>query len=253
MPRPENDVVIVAGGGGKNRTPSADDILVFALPAEEPLEISTSRESHADEAGWISLFDGKTLDGWVHMNGAHTYTVENGAIIGRTTPNSPNSFLCSVQEFGDFELECEVMVDDITNQGIQFRSSVRPVTERDHPNWRAGRVWGPQLEIRRKMGEKSITTGMLYGEATGLNWLSSKETIEKGHDHYIAEGWNKLRIVADGPRMQTFVNGHLIEDLTHEELYKTHPKGFIGLQIHGIKDQRQFTMGWRNIRVRPLE
>ena len=144
------------------------------------------------------------------------------------------------------------MVDDITNQGVQFRSSVRPVSERDHPNWRAGRVWGPQLEIRRKMGEKVITTGVLYGEALGTGWLSSKERLEDSHDYYIPEGWNHIRIVANGPRMQTFVNGHLIEDLTNEEVYKTHPGGFIALQVHGIQGQRQFTMGWKNIKIRPL-
>lgn len=242
-------VVIVAGGGGKNKTPSGDYIMAFALAEDNPESVESQS---VDEEGWISLFDGKTLDGWVHMNGSHSYTVEGDAIIGRTSVNSPNSFLCSTREFGDFELECEVMVDNITNQGIQFRSSARPITEKDHPNWRAGRVWGPQLEIRRKMGEKVITTGVLYGEALGTGWLSSQEKREDSHDHYISEGWNKLRIVADGPRMQTFVNGHQIEDLTNEEVYKTHPKGFIGLQIHGIKGERQFVMGWRNIRIRPI-
>lgn len=245
-------VAIVAGGGGKNRTKSGDEILVFALPEKGAEQVNSPGNRKTDEEGWISLFDGKSLEGWVRMNGFHQYTVEDGAIIGRTMPNSPNSFLCSTQEFDDFELEAEVFVDDITNQGIQFRSSARPVTERDHPAWRAGRVWGPQLEIRRKMGEKAITTGLLYGEATKFKWLSSKEKRENGHDHYVSEGWNKLRIVAKGPRMQTYVNGHLIEDLTHEELYKTHPKGFIALQIHGIKNQRQFTMGWRNIKVKPI-
>ncbi len=243
-------VVIVAGGGGKNGTRSGDYVMAFALPRDsEPASASPAK---SDESGWISLFDGKTLDGWVHMNGSHLYTVENEAIIGRTTANSHNSFLCSLQEFGDFELECEVLVDDITNQGIQFRSSCRPVTEKDHHNWRAGRVWGPQLEIRRKMGEKVITTGVLYGEALGTGWLSSKEKLEDSHDHFMAEGWNKVKIIARGPRMQTFVNGHQIEDLTNEAVYKTHPKGFIALQIHGIRGERQFTMGWRNIRVRPL-
>lgn len=246
-------VVIVAGGGGKNQTPSGDYVMAFALPDEVltgPVEYPDSLDR--DEEGWISLFDGKSLDGWVHMNGSHTYRVEEGAIIGRTTPNSNNSFLCSLQEFDDFELECEVMVDDITNQGIQFRSSARPVSERDHPNWRAGRVWGPQLEIRRKMGDSVITTGVLYGEALGTGWLSSEEKRKNSHDHYISEGWNKLRIIANGPRMQTFVNGHMIEDISNEEVYATHPKGFIGLQIHGINGEREFVMGWRNIRVRPI-
>ncbi len=244
-------VVIVAGGGGKNKTKSGDYVMAFALPDSTDQE-STEYEN-IDEDGWVSLFDGQSLDGWVHMNGSHVYTVEDGAIIGRTTPNSLNSFLCSMQEFDDFEFECEVMVDDITNQGVQFRSSVRPVTERDHDRWRAGRVWGPQLEIRRKMGEKSITTGMLYGEALGTGWLSSEERIEEGHDHYISEAWNKIRIVAIGPRMQTYVNGHLIEDIVNEEVYKTHPKGFIGLQVHGIDGDRQFNMGWRDINIRPIE
>ena len=34
--------------------------------------------------GWINLFDGTSLNGWVHMNGAHRFTVEDGAIVGRT-------------------------------------------------------------------------------------------------------------------------------------------------------------------------
>ena len=240
-------VVIVAGGGGKNGTPSGDYVMAFALPEK----VNPKNEiGQIDANGWISLFDGETLDGWVHMNGSHSYTVENGAIIGRTTAYSQNSFLCSLQQFDNFELECEVMVDTITNQGIQFRSSVRPVSERDHPNWRAGRVWGPQVEIRQNMGD--ITTGVLYGEALGSGWMSSEEKMENGHDHFIPTGWNKIRLIANGPRIQTFVNGHPVEDLTNEEVYRTHPKGFIGLQIHGIDGERQFVMGWRDIKVRPL-
>lgn len=245
-------VVIVAGGGGKNGTPSGDYVMAFALPENELHSSTTAiNETQKDKEGWIDLFNGKNLDGWVQMNGSHTFTVEDGAIVGRTTPFSNNSFLCSIQEFDNFELECEVMVDTITNQGIQFRSSARPVTEKDHSNWRAGRVWGPQVEIRRNMGD--ITTGVLYGEALGTGWLSSEEKMENGHDFFIPEGWNKIRLVADGPRMQTYVNGHLVEDLVNEEVHKTHPKGFIGLQIHGIDGERQFTMGWKNIRVKPIK
>ena len=243
-------VVIVAGGGGKNQTKSGDYVMAFALP--DIKDTLPTQYENIDGEGWISLFDGYSLEGWVHMNGSHVYTVEDSAIIGRTSPNSLNSFLCSLQEFSDFEFECEVFVDEVTNQGVQFRSSVRPVTERDHDRWRAGRVWGPQLEIRRKMGENSITTGMLYGEALGTGWLSSEEKMAEGHDHYKPDEWNRIRIVAIGPRMQTYVNGHLIEDIVNEDVYKTHPKGFIGLQVHGIEGDRQFTMGWRDIKIRPI-
>ncbi|MBM3811128.1 MAG: DUF1080 domain-containing protein [Acidimicrobiia bacterium] len=107
----------------------------------------------------------------------------------------------------------------------------------------------------------------LYGEALGTGWLSSQQMIENGHTHYLAEGWNKLRIVARGPRIQTGVNGHMIEDLTNEDVYKTHAKGFIGLQVHGLGDRelkdpahaglgitksQPLIVKWRNIRIRPL-
>lgn len=247
-------VTIVAGGGGKNGTPSGDYVMSFALSEDyiNSRKAGKTENVKMDSEGWISLFDGKTLDGWVHLNQFHQYAVEDGAIVGRTTPNSLNSFLCSTQEFDDFEFECDVMVDNITNQGVQFRSSVRPVSEKDRHDQRAGRVWGPQLEIRRNMGPKKITTGVLYGEGLGTGWISTQEKKEDSHDYFISEGWNRIRIVADGPRMQTFVNGHKIEDVIDEQVYKTHPKGFIGLQVHGIEGDRQYKMGWKNIKIRPL-
>ncbi len=55
--------------------------------------------------------------------------------------------------------------------------------------------------------------------------------IAAGHHFFVDQGWNKLRIVATGPRIQTWVNRHAVEDLVNEDVYKTHPSGFIGLQI----------------------
>ena len=122
------------------------------------------------------------------------------------------------------------------------------------------------MEIRRFYPGQP-TTGMLYGEALGTGWLSSQQKIDAGHRYFVDEGWNKLRIVAKGPRIQTWVNGHLIEDLVNEELYKTHAKGIIGLQIHGINERelnlpvhaglgitksQPLIVKFRNIRVRPL-
>jgi len=78
-------------------------------------------------------------------------------------------------------------------------------------------------------------------------------------------GWNTLRIVARGPRIQTWVNGHLVEDLINEAVYQSHPKGFIGLQVHGLSERevnlhpelgittkQPLMIRWRNIKIRPL-
>jgi quinoprotein glucose dehydrogenase len=240
-------MVIAAGGGGKNATKFGDSVIAFALPFSE-LDTPTGK---ADK-GWIDLFDGTTLNGWVHLNGSHTYAVEDGAIVGRTVEGSQNSFLCTTGEFDNFELELEVMIDSITNSGIQIRSQVRPVTVGEDYDARAGRVYGPQVEMQRNQEPGTPTTGLIYGEALGMGWLSSSEKIENGHHYLHDEGWNKLRILAQGPRIQTWVNGHPVEDLTNEEVYKTHPEGFIGLQMHGIEGNGPFVMKWRNIRLRPM-
>src|SRR6185436_19645585 len=107
-----------------------DSIIAFALPQDRRQTApaaATAPPSSAD--GWIDLFDGTTLNGWVHMNGSHRFTVEDGAIVGRTVEASAslNSFLCTLQEFYDFELELETAIDPVTNSGIQIRSKVRPV------------------------------------------------------------------------------------------------------------------------------
>lgn len=261
-------VVIAAGGSGKNATKSGDSVIAFALPDAAPFDSAQGRPVAQVSNEWLSLFDGVSLDGWVHMNGAHTYAVEGGAIVGRTVENSAsmNSFLCTTREFDNFELELETMVDKVTNQGIQIRSKVRPVGVGRGFDLSAGRVFGPQVEVRRFYPGLS-TSGLLYGEGLGTNWLSSPEKIANGHRYFVDDGWNTIRIVANGPRIQTWVNGHAVEDHVNAPVYATHPKGFIGLQMHGITARdlalpvnagsgvtvsQPLISKWRNIRIRAV-
>jgi quinoprotein glucose dehydrogenase len=261
-------VVVAAGGGGKNATRSGDSVIAFALPDETTPPASPTAPAQAAASGWINLFDGATLNGWVHLNGGHQFTVEDGAIVGRTAASSAsmNSFLCTTREFADFELELETMVDRVTNQGIQIRSRAKPLTTGRGFENTAGRVHGPQVEVRRTYPGLP-PTGVLYGEALGTGWLTSQEKIKAGHRFFVDEGWNHLRIVARGPRIQTWVNGNLVEDLVNEAVYATNPSGFIGLQIHGLGEREITQAGtagagltvnqplvnrWRKIRIRPI-
>ena len=69
------------------------------------------------------------------MNGAYNFVVEDGAIVGRTVESSAsiNSFLCSLKEFDDFELELDTYIDSVINSGIQIRTKIRPVSENGNP------------------------------------------------------------------------------------------------------------------------
>ncbi len=186
--------------------------------------------------GWVSLFNGKDTSGWSQKNGTATYRVEDGVIIGKTSEGSPNSFLCSEKEYGDFELTFEVNDDPGLNSGVQIRSR----STKDFNNFR---VHGPQVEIETTPGE----SGYVYSEGTGRGWITTEQP-EK--DAYINGQWNRFVIRAKGDRIQTWVNGKAIADFRDPESFLT---GFLGLQVHGIKKgDGPFEVRWRDIRIREL-
>lgn len=214
------------------------------------------------EEPWVSLFDGRTLNGWkMAEHGRAKYEVVDGTIHGVTVEGSPNSFLTSEREYGDFEFEFEVRVHESLNSGCQIRS--RGKTEADveaegvrtgkRPGGESGlgRFHGPQVEIERSPG----FSGFVYGEATQFGWLSP-EPKSGGKPHELMKNgdWNQFRILAKGARIQTFINGKPVADLTDMEIYKSHPRGHIGLQVHGIaKGTGPFDVSWRNLRIRELK
>lgn len=192
---------------------------------------------------WKPLFDGETLGGWTQRNGAAVYTVSGGAIVGKTTEGSPNSFLCSDAEYGDFELEFDVLVDCGLNSGVQIRSQTR--------GGPTGRVNGPQVEIECS-GENGAEAGYIYGEAAG-GWMTPEEARQP-HQHFVDGQWNHYRVRAIGANIKVWINGALISDLTHAERYASHPRGFVGLQVHGIRSGTgPYEVRWRNIRIREFD
>ena len=182
----------------------------------------------AEEKAYKSIFDGKTLKGWAQRNGTATYRIENEVIIGKTKEGSPNSFLCSDREYGNFDLKFDVKVDEGLNSGVQIRSQTRG-------RYR-GRVNGPQVEIESS-GENGAEAGYIYGEAAG-GWMTPKAKLIP-HKHFKDGEWNSYRVLAKDAHIKVWINGNLISDLTHEEKFKTHPKGFIGLQVHGIGKKKR--------------
>lgn len=109
---------------------------------------------------WQPLFNGKNLDGWKKLNGKAEYRVEDGAIVGVSKRNTPNTFLATKKPYGDFILEFEFKVDDALNSGVQLRSA----STKDYQN---GRVHGYQFEIDPS---DRAWSGGIYDEA-GRMWL----------------------------------------------------------------------------------
>lgn len=197
---------------------------------------TTVESAHAaDKAEMVSIFDGKTLDGWKQINGTASYKVEDGAIVGTTAKGSPNSFLCTEKHYGDFELVFEVKVDTDLNSGCQIRSNSFP----DHNN---GRVHGYQVEISTN-GE----AGFIYDEAR-RGWLSKDRSDKAARAAFKDGEWNKYRIVCDGDSLKSWINGVPVADVTDSMT----ASGFIGLQVHGVSGDPMWQVRWKNIKLREL-
>lgn len=187
---------------------------------------------------WIPLFDGSTLDGWIQRGGKANYTVEDGVIVGTTVPNTPNSFLCTEKNYGDFILDVDFKVSSKMNSGIQFRSN-------SLPEYRDGRVHGYQCEIDPS---DRAWTGGIYDEGR-RGWLDSHIDNSAARYAFKPGEWNQFRIQAVGDSIRTWLNGVAAADLK-DDLTAT---GFIALQVHGVGNRTDpLTVRWRNIRIREI-
>lgn len=189
------------------------------------------------EEGFVDLFDGKTLEGW--EGNLDYFRVEDEAIVAGTLdqkiPN--NEFLCTQLEYEDFELILEVRLKgEGNNAGIQFRSKR---IEGDHE------VSGYQCDVGSAWNRP--VWGGLYDESRRRKMLAEGDPDKL--PGWLREGeWNELRIVAQGKRIQQFLNGHKTIDYTEED-GEIPAAGIIGLQIHSGPP----TEAWyRNIRLRDL-
>jgi len=208
------------------------------------LTLSFVLASSLPAAEVVELFDGKTLDGWTRYGGEHEYSVRDGLIIGKVVEGEASSYLCTDRQFGDFELQFEVkyLVGGV-NSGCQLRSLIRK--EDGEKNFmKKGTIYGPQVEINLRTNNDS---GNIYGQGLGTDYL---KPVKKNVKAFRPTEWNLIRVVANGPRIQTWINGEAVADIVNEDVYKTNPRGMIGLQIHKVKKGTgPYELAWRNIRI----
>lgn len=220
------------------------------------------------EVGWTQtaarIFNGQDLQGWVRRGGAAKYEVENGEIVGTSTLNTPNTFLCTEKTYGDFILEYDFKVDPKLNSGVQIRSEC--FDQPTQVEWRgqtikipANRVHGYQIEIDPDVPRKRMWSAGIYDEAR-RNWLypadgekgpQGQAFSEQGIRIFKPGDWNHVRVVAAGDLIRTWLNGepcaYLRDGMTL--------RGFIALQVHGIggdQSKAGTQVRWRNLKLTEL-
>jgi hypothetical protein len=185
--------------------------------------------------GWISLFDGKTLEGWKAGENPETFRVEDGKIVV-DGPRSHLFYVGSVNnhDFRDFELKADVMTMPGANSGIYFH------TEYQETGWPTK---GYEVQVNNTHSDPRKTGGL----------YAIQDVYEApAPDHE----WFTMHIAVQGKRVQVRVNDQPLVDYTEPE-NPERPKGMaqrllssgtFALQGHDPKSR----VYYRNIMVKPL-
>jgi hypothetical protein len=169
--------------------------------------------------GWISMFDGKTLDGWKANERPESWKVVDGAIVG----DGPVSHLFWMkQECENCEFRAEVKLNHSGNSGMYFRTAFGPGFPRGYES---------QVENTSPDPQK---TGSLYGIARVTEQLIQDDT------------WWTQHIIAQGNHIIIKVNGKTVVDTKDER--NRYTKGYLALQQHNAGSVVQY----RNLMMRPL-
>lgn len=198
---------------------------------------SSANKENDNDNGWVMLFNGEDLTGWEQVNGTAQYQVVDGAIVGTTVTNSPNSFLATKNKYGDFILEFDFMLNNDINSGVQFRSIADPTIKE-------GRVHGYQFEF--DPSDRNWTGG-IYDEQRRM-WLYPLSLNPKSQSALKKNEWNKARIECIGSSIRTWLNDVPVASLEDDMT----PEGIIALQVHSISKAEDAgkEVKWKNIRIK---
>jgi hypothetical protein len=199
----------------------------------------------------VKIFNGKDFKGWTKRGGDATYKVEDGIVVGRSVPNTGNTFMCTDQEFGDFTLELDFKLDSKNkfNSGVQIRSHARPEGK---PEDKRERVYGYQVEM--DTDPDRAWTGGVYFEGGSkdrkADWLFGLADNKEAQKARKLDEWNHFKIVCKDRNIKTWLNGVPAADYTVNDDKAFAPKGFIALQVHGVGDlEEPREVRWKNIKL----
>ena len=223
-----------------------------------------------DDAGWITLFDGKSLDGWhVSTKTGHSgasgnktggkWEIVDGAITGSQDIPGNGGIIITDEKFGDFEVKLEMKNDFGPDSGLFLRST------EDGKAWQAmidyhadgnlmgiyGEGLGGQPHVRNYNFTDKVTE--IVDTPTGNPPVALPVLPDAWSHFWRADQWNELRarITSNPPHITTWINGVKIMEWKEKEV--RHPDtGGIALQVHGGGNFTQQFVRYKNIKVKPL-
>ena len=228
-------------------------LVAVAVPAssQQPQQPFRAVQSYPvaaadDDAGFVRIFDGKTLNGW--QGDPKYWRVENGAMVGEVTPETllqQNSFI--IWRGGttrDFELKVDYRISAQGNSGINYRSTEVAGTPWAMRGYQAdidgaGRWSGQVYEERGRTflalrgqvtratnGAKREIIGWL-GDTRGPDGQSEDlKAFQKNGD------WNRYHLIVRGNTIVHLLNGHVMSTVIDDDIENRRADGLLGVQVH---------------------
>ena len=192
-------------------------VICFNSFKNNPMSSSQKNPSIQKDEGWITLFDGKTTNGW-HTYGKKTagneWKVEGGALhLDASTPNKEGGDLVTNDEYKNFDLKLEWKISEKGNSGIIFYVHENP--EKYHETY----VTGIEMQVLdngtpTRLGQPD---GKLYTHRAGdlYDLLASKEAVKP------LGQWNQVEIKAKDGKLDFYMNGeHTLSTKMWDENWK---------------------------------
>jgi len=244
-------------------------ILVLALITAGCISTASGQSK---EAGFKQIFDGKTLKGW--EGDANYWRVENGSIVGEITADKllkSNTFIIWKEgETKDFELKLEYRITKDGNSGVNYRSEQLKDVPFALKGYQAD-IDGNNYYTGQNYEERGRTTLAYRGQRTTIkgtddsnasvrdnvkNNAWTKVEIKKSWNKdslktFIKDSdWNEVHLIVKGNRLQHYVNGVLMSEVTDEDEVNRKMSGLVGVQVHVGPPMK---VEYRKIRLKELK
>ena len=212
-----------------------------------------------EEAGFHSIFDGKSLDGW--DCDPDFWSVKEGAIVGQSTqqhqPKQNTFCIWKGGQPGDFELKAEYKLTAVNdgNSGIQYRSVELPeVAKWVMKGYQADidfkQQYTGQVYEERARGFLALRGQISYvPDAKKAGSIGSLGTDAELRSFIKDNAWNEIDILARGNVLIQLINGHVMSTLIDDDSANRKMEGEIGIQLHRIPNAAM-KIETRRIRVK---